>query len=248
MVFQTYLGLYVYVLKLATRALARRWIYLFAAPVMAVLYMFALRLITSVVGGSEGAGFIAGFVVASLQAAVLSFLLFVGRAIVEQRRLRFDDIQTGFLMYWGDLLNILFVLWVVSYLISALRIPVLGGLLYYALLVAPIFEAVALTPVRGATAYQSAWRFLQRDAPAWLIGLSPMLLLLPLSSIIYDLIFRVALNMPLEAARWFLAIVPMVLVFTALFAIYIYRGILFLTLDNISPRARAERFGFSSVP
>lgn len=228
-----------YSAKLAGRAVAHRWPWLFVAPMVAVVCVFLLGPIGHL--GTVG-GFILGFVIA----AALSLVLYVGRGIIEQRRLDVEDLTRGLGAFMSDTMNVLFVFWIAS-LVGQLLPPVSWAV--GALLVAtPVFEAVALTPVSGYGAFGSGWRFFQRNAGPWLFGQWPVAALLALARfVVLPLLDPWAVRFidatpQLDPSRALLALYVFVYV-TIAFAGFIYRGILFLALDSVAPHARAAKFG-----
>ena len=212
---------------LTAKALATRWQWLFVAPaastVVALLSPPMSRL-----------GFVGGFLRGFLVAAAASLVLYTGRLIIEQRRIDFDQVSSGISAFFGDVLNVMFVVWLAS--LAASVVPGLAYLITLALVALPVFEAVALMTTSGFGAFGVAWNFVQRDFGPWLLGQIPVVVLV--------------------GAFWFggsilSALVPVpffdlvwdALTTAATFAAFIYRGVLFLTLDRYAPHARAARFG-----
>jgi hypothetical protein len=233
---RTYLGLYTYVARLALKAIAHHAHYLLVAPLAAIGYGFAEMAISRFIGavpggGGSGTGFAAGLLISLIQAAAMSLVLFVGRAIIEQRRLATEDLQVGLGAFLGDVLTIFFVAWILS------MVSQLLAAIYLALIVAlPMFETAALTQESGFSIFSSVLRFTQRDIGPWLIGQLPLLVL-----VLVWFVFEVfgAPPIPDIARPWVEKTIFWALVLMA----FVYRGVLFLTLDNYSPRRRAERFG-----
>lgn len=235
-----YPRLYLYVLKLTAKAVARSWQWLFVAPA-AYLFLNAVSgVVFRLVPGIAG-----GFLVSIIRAAIVSLVLYVARSIIEQRKLDGDDLSIGLRAYWGDVITIFFALWVVGFILGAF-VPVLVSILWLLVLLMPTFETVALTQVSGLAMFQSAWQFFRREAVPWLAGHWPLLLLVPASlGWQFALGFVPFLSLPksLQQPAWdILNAIPWVLTFLA----FLYRGILFLTLDGMSKRTRADRFGEQS--
>ena len=203
-----------YALKLSGRALARRWPWLLVAPMVSIL----LGLLE---GPASMLGIAGGFLLGFVYAAAGSLILYIGRGIIEQRRMDADDLTRGVGAFLGDVMNVLFLVWIVS-LVGRAFAP-LTYALYVGLVALPVFETVALTPVGGFSSFGSAWAFFRRDAGPWLLGQLPVLALM--------------------SATWRAGdYVPFGLWPTALFIAFIYRGVLFLTLDSVAPHARARKF------
>ena len=240
---QTYFGLYAHVLKLASRAIGRKWMYLFVAPLIGIPYGIIAEGFGRIAGGNMGAGLVGGFVLALLRAAAISCVLYAGRAIVEQRKLKFDDLSTGFSAFLWDIVTVFFVLWIISYLL-AYTVPMLVLALYFVVFVMlPTFEVVALTSASSYGIFEAAWRFVQRDAFPWLAGQLPVLALIPLYSAGIIGVNLLGAFMPSLIAPFYDRFAGSAVFMLLALVAFVYRGILFLTLDSMSPRARAERFG-----
>lgn len=233
----TYPRLYLYVLKLTAKAVARRWAWLFVAPAAALFLMAVTGVIFRLVPNIAG-----GFLVSIIRAAVVSLVLYVARSIIEQRALDGDDLSIGLRAYWGDVITIFFALWIVGFVLGAV-VPVLLPVLWLLVLIMPTFETVALTQVSGLSMFQSAWYFFRREAVPWLAGHWPLFVLVPAWmgwQFLLGFVPVMSLPQPLHQPVWdLLNAMPWVLAFLA----FLYRGILFLTLDGMSKRARADRFG-----
>jgi hypothetical protein len=219
------------------KAVAAKPLYLLVAPVVAVL----LRLIEGIVGqfagrlagvlGGSAAGLVAGLAAQLIFAAALSLVLFVGRAIIEQRRLGLEDVRTGLGAFFNDMIALLFVFWIVSLLTDSVFHFPGTYLALFAVLLFPLFETAALAPVGSYAIFASAFRFFQRDALPWLFGQLPLLLLV------------IGVVLLQGAASFAVALIAYIAFWMVILIAFVYRGVLFLTLDNYSPRRRAERFG-----
>lgn len=237
---RTYLGLYAHVLRLAGRGLARKWPYLFAAPVV----WFVGALISGVLATTGG---IAGGLLASLvRAAALSAVLFIGRAVIEQRTLSLEDLGQSLTAFFGDVLTVLFTVWVLGLVLGQAIGPSMVLFLFAALVLLPVPEVVALSTTGGFFVFREAWSFFQRDFIPWLLGNGVAVGLLALAWVavrsLTGLLFRVV---PVGASfvpHLLFAAAEALPVALAL-AAFVYRGILYLTLEGTSPRTRAERFG-----
>jgi hypothetical protein len=244
---QTYTGLYAHVLKLTSRAIGRRWPYLFIAPVVGILY----GVITFMLGRmfpvtNTASALVFGLIQGLLQAAAVSCVLFVGRALIEQRQLTPDDLTNSFGVFFWDIVNVYFYLFAAAYVIAMVtngRVNIPLDEIVPAVL--PVFEIVALTTASRFGVFEEAWRFVRRDAFAWIAGHLPLLILLPTYLLSVSLIYMLLgpIRFSPFAVGLVLAIVPAFLRSVLLLVAFVYRGILYLTLDNTSPRARAERFG-----
>lgn len=235
--FVVYPRLYLHVMKLTLRAIGRKWAWLVIAPAAAMLLMAVSGVVAQLVPGIAG-----GFLLSFVRAAVFSLVLYVARSIIEQRALTTQELTTGLGAFLGDVLTIFFALWVVG-LVLGFVAPLLVFLLWLLVFAMPTFETVALTPVAGLSMFTQAFQFLKREAGPWLLGHVPLLALLPLHigwQIAVGFVPVGLLPAPLlRPALDLLNAVPWVLWFVA----FLYRGVLFLTLDSMSPRARADRFG-----
>lgn len=234
-----YPRLYLHVLKLTGRAVARRWPWLLVAPAVAMLLMVATGIVLRLVPGIAG-----GFLLAFVRAALLSLVLYVGRSILEQRSLSGDDLTAGLGAFLGDVLTFFFALWIVGMLLGFVAPPLVLAM-WLAVIVMPTAETMALTPVAGLSMFTSAWSFFRREALPWLGGHLPLLLLVPVHlgwKVLVGFVPVARLPAALHAPVWdLLDALPWVLWFMA----FLYRGVLFLTLDGMSPMARAQRFGAS---
>lgn len=233
-----YSRLYLYVTRLTTLGVLNRAHYLLVAPLVAIALEFLGQLV-----GRSGTGFAGGIIYAFIRAALLSLVLFVARAIIEQRRLTVDDVSTGLGSFFGDVLTVFFSLWIASFLLGAVS-PALGAFVYLVPLLLPVFETVALSPATGFGVFGSAWHFLQRDWIAWFAGHVPLLALVGVWWVA-RFGFAIVLSnpsLPDWAQRLVLMLVSMVPLLLMMIA-FVYRGVLFLTLDGLSPRRRADRFG-----
>jgi hypothetical protein len=237
-VLRTYPALYLHVAKLAGRALARRWYLLLLAP--AVQWLSGELMVA--LGGTFGVA--GGFAAAFVRAAAVSLVLFVGRGIIEQRSFSADDITTGLGAFLGDVMTVFFSLWIASMLLGSVA-PPLVALLWFAVVAMPTFEVLALSQVAGFGMFPAAWDFMRRDAAAWLFGHLPILAAAAAAWLAFEAL-SVAASEALEQAGLAgrlaltaLAQLPAAFVLAA----FVYRGILFLTLDSVSPRRRAERWG-----
>ncbi len=234
---RTYLGLYAYVWRLALTAVVHRLHYLLIAPLTAVAYQYAIKAVDLLVGTvgdpntREVTRVASGFLTSLIFAAALSLVLFVGRAIIEQRRLQLADLETGMGAFLGDMLTIFFVLWIVG-----MVLPIAATLLFAAIVILPMFEMAALTPEGGLALFGSVFRFAQRDAFPWLMGQTPLVTVLFVWTL-FDVVLLP--HVPPLLQTWVHETVLGALVLVG----FVYRGVLFLTLDNYSPRRRAERFG-----
>ena len=126
-----------YALRLSGRAMVRRWPWLLAAPAVSLL-------LTLLQGPVSMLGVAGGFVMGLVYAAAGSLLLYVGRGIIEQRRMDADDLTRGAGAFLGEVMNVLFVVWVVA--LVGRVVPMLPAVMTAALVVLPVFETVALTP------------------------------------------------------------------------------------------------------
>jgi hypothetical protein len=219
-------------LRLTGRALARKGAWLLAAPVVWSL----LQLLGPVF---SGAGMLGGFLHGFAVAAALSLVMFVGRGVIEQRRMGMDDLLPGLGAFFGDVLNVLFVGWLAS-LVAAVFPPAAFALVA-AVLLLPLFETVALSPVAGFGAFGSAWWFVRRDALAWFVGQWPAVLM---GAAGYVLEGRLLGLFVVAGLPWRLAgMLSSAVLAVGLFAAFMYRGVLYLTLDATAPHARRRRFG-----
>ena len=150
----TYLGLYAHVARLAVRAVAHRAHYLLVAPAVAVALGFLSRMVTNIA---------AGFVYSLIQAAALSLVLFVARAIIEQRRLGAEDLQSGFGVFLNDILTVLFTFWIASMVLGSVGVPA-GVLLFGVAVLFPLFETTALSDA-SSFAISSRVRLIARAIP-----------------------------------------------------------------------------------
>jgi hypothetical protein len=219
------------VARLTVKGVSRRLHYLLVAPIVAAGLQFLLEFFSRTING-QAAGLVAGFIYGFIQAAALSLVLFVGRAIIEQRQLDLDAITTGLGAFLNDTLTVLFVFFVIN-----LILPQVAGILFIASVAfLPLMETVALAPVSGFGIFEAAINTFRRDAFPWLAGQIPMVALLALW------VGWTVIVEPLLPG--FLAVVLGHVVMWALVLVaFVYRGVLFLTLDGSSPRRRAERFG-----
>lgn len=223
--------------KLTGRAIARKWPWLLVAPALS-LVVDLLAAPLSALGGPMVGGILVGLVFA----AAVSLALYVGRGIIEQRRMDLGDLQTGLMAFFGDVLNVMFVVWIVR-LVSA-YVPPLLLLLGLALAVLPVFEIVALAPVGGLGAFPAAWAFFRRDFGPWLAGQLPVVAL-----VVSWFLVRAAALHALEQSDvtgFVLRVASLgsgLVLWLLLFVAFIYRGVLFLTLDGTSPHGRAAKFG-----
>lgn len=234
---RTYPGLYLHVAKLAGRGLARRWyLLLLALPIV-----WLMNELTYALAGTFGLA--GGLVAAFVRAAAVSLLLFIGRGIIEHRKFGTDDLTSGLGAFLNDVMLVFFTLWIASLFLGAAA-PTLSGLLWLAVLVMPTFEIVALTSIGGFGVFSAAFDFMRRDAPAWIVGQLPLVLLVlvwwGLRAAVTPLV-DATLDWPV-VARTLVTIVGQVPAALAL-AAFVYRGVLFLTLDGTNTRQRAERWG-----
>ncbi len=222
--------------KLTSRALGRSWPWLLVAPALSLL----LELVSVPVMAMGG--MVGGFIVGALYAAALSVALYVGRGIIEQRRMELAELVPGMWSFIGEVMNVLFVLWIASLVLGYLAPPLLL-VLGLAVVVVPLLETVALEATSGFGAFEVAWSFFRRDFAPWLFGQLPLVVLLGLGSVAVTLGLQ---TLTVSAPGYWLryaAIGASALRRLVLFAAFIYRGVLFLTLDNTRPHARAARFG-----
>lgn len=239
---KTYSALYAYVVKLAARAISRKWPYLFAAPLAMLVYELAVPIVVKLFGGLTGGGFAAGLGLSIVRALGISLVLFSGRAIIEQQNLTADDFGRGLLAFFGDVITVFFSLWIASYLLGSIS-PLLAVALYLATIVLPVPETVALSKATGYGIFGAAWRFMQRDWAPWLVGHVAVLAILAVYVLAGFALKSVPLGF-LPAPLWR----PAMLVLSALpnvflLVAFVYRGILYLTLDELSPWRRREKFG-----
>lgn len=235
--FRTYLALYAYVLRLAVKGIASRPAYLLFAPVVAIV----LGLLGPIVQGMR-LGILGGFLMGFVQTMGVSALLYAARAIIEQRRMGDGEVGQAVFAFLNDLMTVFFAVWILSMVLQAIA-PSLLLVLGFSLLVVPVFETVAFGQAGGFGVFESAWNFFRRDLGPWLAGQVPVLVGLPLY-----LMSELAIGwIPLGSvppsfqnlAGVIVRAVPSVFIIIAL----VYRGILYLTLDGLSPRRRAEKFG-----
>lgn len=234
---RTYGALYAHVARLTMRAIARRWYLLLLAP---AVWWLVGQLITALVGVAGLAG---GIVAAIVRAAGVSLLLFVARGLIEHRSFSTEDVGTGLGAFLGDVMTVYFTLWIGGLLFGQ-AIPPVAALLWFIPVVLPVFETVALSSSSGFGVFAEAWNFVRRDAPAWFAGHLPLLALVGVWAVLELLLMpllRATAGVPIAGRVVFeiLRQLPAALVFAA----FVYRGILFLTLDGSSPRQRAQRFG-----
>ena len=127
-----WLAISLHSLKLTGRALLRSSPWLLVAPGAALVNGLLSRPLSAL--GIVG-GFLRGFVIAGL----LSLVLYVGRCIIEQRRLRLSDLSSGLGAFFGDVMNVLFAVWIVS-LLGAL-LPAVTWAVMFALVVLPVLTS-----------------------------------------------------------------------------------------------------------
>ncbi len=222
----------VHALRLLGRALRRKGAWLLVAPVV-------MALLQALGPVFAAAGFVGGFLHGFAVAAGLSLVMFVGRGVIEQRRMDLDDLLPGLGAFFGDVLNVLFVGWLVS-MVAAVVPPAVYALAG-AVVLLPLFETVALSPVAGFGAFGSAWWFVRRDALAWFVGQWPAVLMVGLG---YALESRLLGLLVVAGLPWRLAgTLSSAVLAVCVLAAFLYRGILYLTLDGTAPHARRRRFG-----
>ncbi len=214
--------------RLTGRALPRAGLWLLVAPAASMVVGLLSPQLSRL-------GIVGGFLRGFLIAAAVSLVLYTGRRIIEQRRLDFDEVSSGITAFFGDVLNVMFVVWIASLVASV--VPGLAYVITLAMLALPIFESVALTTTSGFGAFGQAWNFFQRDFGPWLLGQLPVLLFVGSFWVGGQLVSS------LVGGGFVVETVRDVLTTAAYFVAFIYRGVLFLTLDRYAPHARAARFG-----
>jgi hypothetical protein len=171
----------------------------------------------------------------------VSAVLFAARAIIEQRKVGQEDVGAAAFAFLGDVMTVFFTLWIATMLLGAVSALLLIPLAV-ALVALPIFETVAFGAASGFAIFPSAWAFFRRDFGAWLVGQVPLVVLAVLYAGLL-LAVRFALAFVPEPAMWLAELVADALPNVVLVAYLVYRGVLYLTLDGLSPRRRAEKFG-----
>lgn len=235
---KTYLGLYTHVARLTAKAVGRAPMYLLAGP---VLYL-AVSLITPLFAPMGYAG---GFLYAIVRAVAVGAALFVVRAIIEQRRLRTDDLSHGLTTFLGDVMTVFFTLFVAGLVLGQMLGSTFLLLYFFVLFGLPLFETIALTRASGFLVFGEAWRFFQRDAAAWLVGQIPLVIVLA-SARLLDRLIRLLVPLLAGLPQPLLGLTDLVLLslpWALVVLAFVYRGILFLTLESSSPFARATKFG-----
>lgn len=222
-------------LRLTARVTLHHWPWLIVAPLASLVW----TLLGGMLGGMGLAG---GFLRGFLMAGLLSLVLFAARSIIEQRRMDADQLPRGMGAFFGDVMNVLFAFWIVSLVGSV--VPGLVWAALFALGVLPVFEMVALAPVAGFGVFASAWSFVNRDGWPWMVGQLWATLLALGGMAAARALHGVTDALPLPDMAWrAVAMLVDALPTLGLFLAFLYRGVLFLTLDNVAPHARAGRFG-----
>ncbi len=219
------------------------------APLFFLVATFAMRL-----------GFLGGFITGlALAMCVSSYLYFIAGVVNGSRRHPRELIES-WRPYFGSVINILFLLFIVQYVLALLTPPgdttamLLSSLIELILLIVlnPIPEIIYQGRTEGFSMVQECVDFLRTSGVEWFFPFIALalfsLFILPIPILLGPLQFgRLTFPTTLGGAfsGSFINLLSPILSAFILFALMIFRGLLFRSLANATRRQRLFRSRFS---
>lgn len=204
------------------------------APVLLAIVFLPLAGALGAVGGV-----LVGVLGVLVESACWSTLLASTGEVIRTRRLALDDVRTGFVAYLGDVINVRFVLWLVTFVASLLPGP--AGVMI-GLATATFFNAVPELIYLGrygtGDLLAASYRFISQRWIEW-FPMNALLFTLGMSVVVLMLSTGLVSGGSLGGLfgmGFGLGMLAVVLAFAML-----VRGLLFLELTESSRRARAFR-------
>lgn len=234
------LGMYGRALGQAARLLASNLVLVVPALACLVVPLLTIVVLAPLVGVMGALGAVVGGVVGVLvESACWSALLACTGEVIRTRRLVLGDVRAGFVAYLGDVVNVRFVLWIITFLSAALPGPI-GVMIGLATLTFfnAVPELIYLGRYGTADLLAASYRFIGERWIEWF----------PMNAILLGLLIAVGAVVlaPGMSLGWSglggVGLAVGVVVTAAMLAFcMLARGLLFLELTESSRRARAFR-------
>jgi hypothetical protein len=224
------LWLYLDSLKKAARVSTRNWVVIFTAWVYLAITIAAGWLVAPL-------GIIGGFVMAFVTGAIVGSYLYLIEQVVQANKVRLDDFKKSFGVYFWDVINVMFLLWIINLVASFVARAVGQPLAVLAIVGVAIFvlfnavpELIYQSRAASVQLLAASVRFVQENWIEWFI---PNILFGVVYYLSYELVPvspESVLGIVLELGRSFL-----------LFYMMVFRGYLFQGLQSGSRRTRIFR-------
>lgn len=155
------------------RALQKSWL---AIPMLLLGYAVVVGVEELFIGAmSPSSGMMGGFARAFLSVALVgTYLPLLEAAVLVRREIGWKDLRRNLWRYWRDVLSVVFVFFVMSFIADMLR-PGTWALIMPVIAVAfsPAPEAIYLGRSGGVELLTDVLEFMQRNWPEWLLGQLP---------------------------------------------------------------------------
>lgn len=224
----------------AARLLPRNPVLVLPALACLLVPMLVLVLLSSVASalGAFG-GLLVGILSVFVESACWSALLASTGEVIRARRLVVADVRAGFVAYLGDVINVRFVVWLISFASAGLPGP-MGVMIWLAMVTFfnAVPELIYLGRYGTAELLAASYRFIGERWIEW-FPLNLLLLLggVALAALVLAMGMQPGARMPTDGAMLAALVVVAVWLAFAMLA----RGVLFLELTESNPRARAFR-------
>jgi len=236
-------GIYGRALRLGVRLLVGNVILVVPALALLIAPVVAGFVLAPLSVGSAG-GLMRGMITVLIQSACFSALLACTGEVIRTRRLVLADVRAGFVAYLGDVINVRFVLWIITFVSATF-----GGLASVLVLLATLtfFNAVPELIYLGcygtADLLTASYRFIGERWVEWF----------PLNALLLWILFVVMTAGSLAGAPavaltgggalgdGVALVLTLLATAVALAFAMLVRGLLFLELTESSRRARAFR-------
>jgi len=222
------------------RLLARNLILMLPALACLVGPLLVVLVLAPLVGvfGALG-GVVAGVLGVLLESACWSALLACTGEVIRSRRLVLRDVRAGFVAYLGDVVNVRFVVWIITFLAAALPGPI-GVMIGLATLTFfnAVPELIYLGRYGTADLLAASYRFI---GERWIEWFPMNALLLGLLIVVATLVVAPSVGPAGQLPGGLTLGVGVVVTAILLAFAMLVRGLLFLELTQSSRRAQAFR-------
>lgn len=224
------LALYLESLRKAARVSTRNWIVIFTSWVYLAITMVAGWIVAPL-------GMIGGMVMALVAAAVVSSYIYLVEMVVRTHRATLDDFKRSFGVYFWDVVNVMFLLWLLQLATMViakasgqpLAVSVIVGVAIFVLFNA-IPELIYQSRVGSVALLTASVHFIQENWIEWFIPN------VAFGALIYGS-YQLGTGNPFSVVDLVLDLVRAFLVFYMM----VFRGYLFEGLNSGSRRTRAYR-------
>ena len=232
-----------YSLKNASKSFIKNWPIVFTGFVYVTLNILAIIIINTLFRGVLS--LLAGVIFAIISSSLISNYLYLLSNIINSNRITFQNFKDGFTYYLWEIYGVFFLIWLASYLLSAVS-NLLGNQLDFLINILKILALIMLNAL-PETIYQKnysaqesilyAFNFIKENWINWLLpNIIFFAILYYLTDTIYTELFTIYVGLP--GGINIESIIRYIIAQSIFSFMMIYRGYLFRLLSTSTRRKR----------